>query len=221
MGKATDKRRWETEERIINAACDLFSRQGYHNTQVMDIQKAAGMSSGTFYNYFKDKRDLYEHITIKSLESLRLKLRGLREPVDAWKPRVRSATLLASLNAIFDYIDSNPGRFILILRGGFGVDEDLDRSMWEYFLDFVQDVGEDLLRWKEDGIVEEGLNPVLFGTSVLGMIIQLIHAYLFEKKLTREQIIPNVANMMHTMFEAYLTEKGKKALALAREAGAL
>ena len=60
MAKTSEKRREETRDRIIAAACDLFSKHGYHNTQVMDIVKAVGMSAGTFYNHFKDKRDLFE-----------------------------------------------------------------------------------------------------------------------------------------------------------------
>jgi len=54
-----EKKRQYTRDMIIEAAEELFSQHGYHNTQIMDIVKAVGMSAGTFYNYFKDKRDLF------------------------------------------------------------------------------------------------------------------------------------------------------------------
>lgn len=51
MARGSEKRKEETREKIISAACELFSKYGYHNTQVMDIVKAVGMSAGTFYNH--------------------------------------------------------------------------------------------------------------------------------------------------------------------------
>ena len=216
MAKTSEKRREETRDRIIIAACELFSKYGYHNTQVMDIVKAVGMSAGTFYNHFKDKRDLFEQITIESLETLRVTVRSLREPVDIWNPLERAKILQDTFNAIFDFVDANPQQILMLLRVSFGVDEKLDGSVWDYFVGFAQDAGEDLQRWTLDGVIE-GIDPMLFGTAVCGMTLQLIHSYLVEKKHSRQEIIENLITMILAMFEAYLTEHGKKALELARQ----
>ena len=219
MVKTSDKRREETKEKIIEAACGLFSKYGYHNTQVMDIVKAVGMSAGTFYNHFKDKRDLFEHITMESLETLRVTVKNLRDPIDIWNPEARAITLQETFNAAFDYIDSNPQQILMLLRVSFGVDEELDSSVWDYFQGFAQDASEDIQRWSDEGVVE-GIDPMLFGTAAVGMTLQLIHAYLVEKRLTREQIIPNLIKMILSMFEAYLTEEGRKALEITRQQNA-
>jgi len=216
MAKTSEKRREETRDRIIIAACELFSKYGYHNTQVMDIVKAVGMSAGTFYNHFKDKRDLFEQITIESLETLRVTVRSLREPVDIWNPLERAKILQDTFNTIFDFVDANPQQILMLLRVSFGVDEKLDGSVWDYFVGFAQDAGEDLQRWTLDGVIE-GIDPMLFGTAVCGMTLQLIHSYLVEKKHSRQEIIENLITMILAMFEAYLTEQGKKALELARQ----
>jgi AcrR family transcriptional regulator len=218
MTTSSDKRKEETREKIIEAACELFSKYGYHNTQVMDIVKAVGMSAGTFYNHFKDKRDLFEHITMESLESLRITVKNMRAPINIWSPDERSRTLQETFNAIFDYIDSNPQQLLMILRGSFGVDTDLDVNVWKYFQGFAQDAGEDLERWINDGVIE-GIDPMLFGTAVIGMTLQLIHNYLIEKRHPREEIIQNLIKMVLAMFEAYLTEEGRKALELAGQKG--
>jgi AcrR family transcriptional regulator len=44
---------------IVNAAIEAFSRKGYHRTKVSDITKEAGISTGTFYIYFENKRELF------------------------------------------------------------------------------------------------------------------------------------------------------------------
>jgi len=44
-------------ETILEAGQDLFRRQGYHNTGVDEVLKAANMPKGSFYNFFKNKED--------------------------------------------------------------------------------------------------------------------------------------------------------------------
>ncbi|MCR3758860.1 TetR/AcrR family transcriptional regulator [Clostridium felsineum] len=56
--KPKQKRSIEKKERIIAAACDLFMAKGYFNVTTADIAKAAELSTGTVYAYFKDKKDI-------------------------------------------------------------------------------------------------------------------------------------------------------------------
>jgi AcrR family transcriptional regulator len=177
----------------------------------MDIVKAVGMSAGTFYNHFKDKRDLFEQLTLESLESLRIHIKKMREPLDIWSPLERTKMLNEMFGAIFDYIDSNPQQILTLLRGGFGVDEELDFSVWNYFTGFAEDAGEDVQRWMSEGVIE-GIDPMLFGHACVGMSLQLFHSYLVEKRFTREEIISNLIRMILAMFESYLTEEGRRAV---------
>ncbi len=48
----------DTRARLVEAARDLFLRQGYHNTGVKQILRAAGANSGSLYHYFPTKEDL-------------------------------------------------------------------------------------------------------------------------------------------------------------------
>jgi TetR/AcrR family fatty acid metabolism transcriptional regulator len=43
---------------IIEAACDLFTTQGYENTTIAHVAGRAGVAVGTVYLYFKNKSDL-------------------------------------------------------------------------------------------------------------------------------------------------------------------
>ena len=52
------KRSIEKKEKIIKAGFDLICEKGYHNTNTAEIAKAAGVSTGIVYNYFKDKHDI-------------------------------------------------------------------------------------------------------------------------------------------------------------------
>lgn len=53
------KRSIEKKEKIIKAGFDLICEKGYYNTNTAEIAKAAGVSTGIVYSYFKDKRDIF------------------------------------------------------------------------------------------------------------------------------------------------------------------
>ena len=57
------KRGIETRNRIIEAARTLFSRDGYHGTNAKEITAEAGVSVGSFYAYFKDKKELFMELS--------------------------------------------------------------------------------------------------------------------------------------------------------------
>lgn len=48
----------ETKEKIVQAAIRLFQERGYEKTTSNDIASEAGVSVGSFYVYFTDKRQL-------------------------------------------------------------------------------------------------------------------------------------------------------------------
>ena len=52
--------RWEpgARERLVVAAVDLFTEQGYDATTVAQIAERAGLTKSTFFRHFPDKREL-------------------------------------------------------------------------------------------------------------------------------------------------------------------
>lgn len=50
-----ERKRVETEERLVKAAITLFNKQGFAATTVEQITEAADVGKGTFFNYFPNK----------------------------------------------------------------------------------------------------------------------------------------------------------------------
>jgi AcrR family transcriptional regulator len=75
--------RWEpgARERMVLAAVDLFTEQGYDATTVAQIAERAGVTKSTFFRHFPDKRELL----VAGQETLsRLLAEGIAEaPQDA------------------------------------------------------------------------------------------------------------------------------------------
>jgi AcrR family transcriptional regulator len=77
--------RWEpgARERMVIAAVDLFTEQGYDATTVAQIAERAGITKSTFFRHFRDKRELL----VAGQEALsRLLTEGIAEAPETASP---------------------------------------------------------------------------------------------------------------------------------------
>ena len=67
-----------TRERIVEAADQLFYRQGYEHTSFADIAEAVQISRGNFYYHFKTKDDILDAV-------IALRLANTQTMLDRWE----------------------------------------------------------------------------------------------------------------------------------------
>jgi AcrR family transcriptional regulator len=71
-----------TRERIKIATAKMLEERGYHDMRVTDITQSAGVAEGSFYVYFKDKKD----VSLTVLGEFLKQFLELRAPVDEMHP---------------------------------------------------------------------------------------------------------------------------------------
>ncbi|HEX7666928.1 MAG TPA: helix-turn-helix domain-containing protein, partial [Polyangiaceae bacterium] len=64
----------ERRQQMLSHAKDVFARRGYHDANVDEIVKAAGVARGTFYLYFEDKRAVFEEIIDRFIAKLAMNI---------------------------------------------------------------------------------------------------------------------------------------------------
>lgn len=57
-----DPRRERTPQRLVAAARVVFERDGFHDARLADVTREAGVSTGTLYNYFQSKEELFRAV---------------------------------------------------------------------------------------------------------------------------------------------------------------
>jgi AcrR family transcriptional regulator len=89
----------EQRHRIMEAAIRAFARKGYHNTTMDDIVKESGLSKGTLYWYFENKKQLFMALLEHDVES------GKAEMIAEAR---KHNTFIAQIRALFDiYLEFN------------------------------------------------------------------------------------------------------------------
>lgn len=58
----------DREQRILDAAVELFAHYGFDKTTVSDIARTAGISKGAIYLHFDSKDDLLEAVLVRELK---------------------------------------------------------------------------------------------------------------------------------------------------------
>ena len=97
MGVAERKTRQKAGNRqeILDAARDLFVREGYDNVSIRKIADRVEFAPGTIYLYFKDKAEILDTIAHQTFEKLRARMQAIRQepgddPVEALRRGLRT-----------------------------------------------------------------------------------------------------------------------------------
>jgi AcrR family transcriptional regulator len=164
----------ERRKTILEASKVLFARRGYHHTNIENICDELGISRGTVYLYFSNRKD----VLLGVLEHLHERLRGAgsarrsRARKDADGDLLARATeeLRASLEALFE--DDASARVLLRVAPGVHADVDaLLRRIDELVLDRLTAVLESGAR---DGALRMSVDARKIAVFTLGGAQRLV-----------------------------------------------
>ncbi len=96
---------------IIDAARIVFAELGYGTTTVRDIIRATELASGTFYNYFKSKEEVFQALQDETALRVRPRLRAERI-----RARNFEEFVSGSFRTFFDFVKNDHTTFATMRR---------------------------------------------------------------------------------------------------------
>lgn len=165
---------------ILECAKGLFSRKGYYKTHVEDVLREARIGKGTFYQYFRNKEDLFISLLVNFL--------------DEWERSVRNAhiTHLAQENIqeyykalvkqSLRYFRDNEDLCNIYLRIGPGINDTFEPYIEKFEEKMLAYVIDDLERGVNAGIIREDLDIELTANFLLGAFLRIDYYYFLFKK---------------------------------------
>jgi AcrR family transcriptional regulator len=188
---------------IFNCAKELFSSNGFKDTNVSDITKMAGMATGTFYNYYPSKEQLFIEIYLQENEQLK---RSLMESVNPDDDPVKFMKEVLTLN--FQGMISNP-----ILKEWYNRDlfSKLEKNFYKQegfksISEFMSSGAIELIKkWKADGRLRNDLDD--------GLILAIFNSIFyidFHKKEIGIHYFPQIMDYIVEFVMKGLTDCSKK-----------
>ena len=182
-------------ERILAASQRLFSTQAYDAIAIEDLAAAAGMSKGLLYHYFASKRDLY-------VATVAHVLRQMAHFTDL------SPNLHAGLSQMLSLFEQSPGLATMVLRGGVGVDREVERLLDAYRQQQLQRlarglglVGDSAAASTSAPIGAQAL--IMLGLrGWLGLLDEVCLHWVQQPDVTREQVVRFLEQSLHAIVAA-------------------
>jgi AcrR family transcriptional regulator len=100
----------EKRQGLLRSALELFTQNGYRGTSIEMITERAGVSTGTFYLYYRNKVELYRILNTEAAGILR----KLIEEAIAWPGMTSLAQLSAVARAFFRFYSEFRGYYDIL-----------------------------------------------------------------------------------------------------------
>lgn len=173
-----------TRTALVQAAREVFERDGYLDARITDITKAAGVASGTFYTYFVCKEEIFAALAdMVQEELLHPHLReetGITDPrllIDAAnREYLRSYKRNAPLMALFEQVAQ--------------IDQNYRRMRVERAEPFFKRNAKMIRRLQEAGEADPTLDARVAAQALSGMVSRMAYSvYVLEQHVPYERLV--------------------------------
>ncbi|MFH0823353.1 MAG: TetR family transcriptional regulator [Pseudomonadota bacterium] len=169
--------------KIVEAAIRIFSQKGYHRTKVQDITDALGISTGTFYIYFGNKRDLFVEVVDHVFRTI------LGEAAKAIMTEEDIQKRMMVRGRVFYENYSKYNEILHQLRAEMaGDDKWPQEKIKKAYHDLTRPVIKDIRRGIDTGLYRE-IDPDLLAYALTGLIEIMSLRMMINNKYTFEDIM--------------------------------
>ncbi len=162
-----DRSKNSTKDRIVEAAVQLFSRQGFAGSSTHEIARLAGVSEVTVFRHFARKKDLFWTATESRLRRLRIS-KELRRRLDADEnPQTALPGVVALLVETFH---NQPEMVRMLYLSLFELEHGAERILRKYLVPFFQPLREYLSRCASKDLIRD-VDPALAALSLAALVV--------------------------------------------------
>ncbi|MGA8622096.1 MAG: TetR/AcrR family transcriptional regulator [Candidatus Sulfotelmatobacter sp.] len=180
MPTLKDRIKNSTADRILEAAVQLFSRQGYTGSSTHEIARLAGVSEVTVFRHFPRKRDLFWAAAESRLQRLRMS-RDLRSRLESDEdPR---SVLPGIIELVVEIVYQQPETLRLLYLSLFELDHGAGRILRKHLVPLFQPLHEYLCRCSSKGLIRD-IDPGLAAICLPALVAA--HRG-FQSVLSRDQ----------------------------------
>lgn len=168
-----------TEKRILNAATELFVRNGFHGTSIDDIMSKVGYTKGAFYSHFSGKDQLF----MRLLDEYRLHfIGGLTKAMDE-----EQGNALDKLHTVISFLSRFASEntylcvFLTFLTTELNTDVDFEPALKRIYLEYRKIISTVIRQGQKQRLFNEG-DPELIALTFMGLHDGVLHQWMLNRQ---------------------------------------
>lgn len=160
---------------IIDAAIEVFSRNGFQNSTISEIAQKANVAEGTIYQYFRNKEDLFFSIPIDKTKEfykeLELHLQGINGAVN----KIRKFVWY-----YLYHLQENP-EYARALMLEMRVNRNFAKAKaFEAYRPLTQKILKIIEEGQEEGIIRKDVDIYIIRHLILGLLEHIVTRWLLK-----------------------------------------
>lgn len=175
MAHSASERNPDKRERILDAAEEIFARDGFFAAKVSDVAKQAGIADGTIYLYFKGKDELLISLFERRMQQLN---GALKRAIAGRPPREQLRELVRRYAQLVHDEPAATEVLTIELRQS-------SKFMKEYenpeFADFLRTLGSIIAALQESGEFDAAIPSHVVARMIFGMLDELALAWILSR----------------------------------------
>jgi AcrR family transcriptional regulator len=182
--------REERRAQVLRHAKRVFARKGYHRTNVADIILRARIARGTFYLYFRNKREIFEVLLDQALRELSERIRRIRMAPEEPTP---TDQLRANLARVLEFVLMERELTDIVLNHAVGFDRELDARILDFYDQIVAKIQRSLDLGVQMGLVRD-CDTHTVAYSILGVVKEVVAQLWRRRRHDIEAIVEEILN---------------------------
>ncbi len=186
-----DRERELHRQEILNAARNVFVKEGYFNATMAQIASEAEFGVGTLYQFFPSKQGLFAEVILRGAKSFMQGLKDILATSSLWKEKFK-----LFVEYKLNWVDKNPEFQRLVMEIFYAPIPDITPQIIEKFMDFhvenLQILQDIFIQANKDGCA---FDPDLMSIATMGTLNAIASDwYMGLLKKAPTEYIPGVLN---------------------------
>ena len=160
-----EERKAQNRAKLLAAARKVFAEKGLGEATARDIVRETDLATGTFYNYFRDKEDLFRAL----LEEFEQKVSAATRPMSR-DPSIPIEQRIEDGAAAYFRAVVEDAELFAVLRRNAGALSIMPTQ--DFFGTSMAEFGEDLEQWRAQGILP-GVDLEYLSAAIAGAVFEI------------------------------------------------
>ncbi len=166
----------ETRARLIEAAREVFERDGFLTARISDIAAAAGLSQGSFYHYFDSKEQIFREVAEAQEQRLTAKPDDLAVAPRDESPR--AVIRRANRRYLEHYRDA--AQLMGVIEQVSRYDEEVSRARIATQQHFAERAERAIRRMQRQGIADKKVDAAMAADALGAMVARFAEMWLVQ-----------------------------------------